>query len=228
MIRNLIVVVALASLACACASLDDSNSKHAAKAPPPITPTEQFAITVTSAPDQILLAPHDSGLSDAQSDALAALVGRWRDAGAETITIMAPGGGDGAAYHSTQAIEAALEELGVDPGRIKLGGYDAAQRVGAPIAVGFKSYKAEGPQCGRDWKSFTASYDNDVNSNFGCATTANIAAMIANPADLLAPRPTDPADAGRREVVVGKYRQGAITSTVKDPQANGAVSDAVQ
>ncbi|HEX4198643.1 MAG TPA: CpaD family pilus assembly protein [Caulobacteraceae bacterium] len=225
MVRNLIVI-GLAALACACASLDDS--KRIAKADPPITPTEQFSITVTSAPDQILLAPHQNGLSDAQSDALAALVGRWRDAGAESITVLAPSAGDGQVYHSTQAIEAALEELGVDPGRIKLGGYDAGPRAGAPIAVGFKSYKAEGPECGREWKSFTASHDNNPNSNFGCATTANIAAMIADPADLLAPRQASPADAGRRETVMTKYRQGATTSTAKDPQANGAVSDAVQ
>ena len=94
--------------------------------------------------------------------------------------------------------------------------------------VGFKGYKAEGPECGRDWKSYTASRDNDVNNNFGCAITANMAAMIANPADLSNPQQTDPADAGRRETVLDKYRSGAVTSSAKDPQANGAVSDAVQ
>jgi pilus assembly protein CpaD len=227
-IRTLIVL-SLAVLATACASLDDSSSKKLAKHDdPPITPTEQFSIKVSSAPDQILLAPHPNGVSDAQADALAALVDRWRDSGAESITIMAPAGGEGQAYHATAAIEATLEELGVSPDRIKLGGYNPGPRVGAPIAVGFKSYKAQGPECGRDWKDFTSSRDNSVNSNFGCATTANIAAMIANPADLLTPRQMDPADANRRDVVLGKYRQGAMTSSAKDPQANGAVSDAVQ
>ncbi len=225
MIRNLIVLC-MAAMACACASVDDS--RRLAKEPPAITPTEQFAITVSSATDRILLAPHLNGLSNAQADALAALVDRWRDSGAETITILAPAGGQGRAYHATAAIEAGLEELGVSPDRIKLGGYDAGSRIAAPIEVGFKGYKAQGPQCGRDWKSFTASGSNQVNSNFGCATTANIAAMIANPADLLAPRSTDPTDADRREIVLGKYRQGAMTSSAKDPQANGAVSDAVQ
>lgn len=225
MIRNLIVL-GLAGLACGCASVDDS--RKLARHDEPVTPTEQFAITVSSAPDQILLAPHPGGLSDAQADALAALVNRWRDAGGETITILAPSGGQGQAYHSTAAIEAALEEQGVSPDRIKLGGYDAGPRLGAPIAVGFKGYKAEGPECGRDWKDYTSRRDGSVTSNFGCATTANIAAMIASPADLLAPRQMDPADAARRDVVLGKYRQGNPTSSAKDPQANGAVSDAVQ
>jgi pilus assembly protein CpaD len=227
MFRTLIVV-GLAALASGCVSLDASKQAAAAKHDAPITPTEQFAITVSSAPDQILLAPHANGVSEAQTDALSALVNRWRDAGADTITVMAPTSGQGQAYHSTAAIEATLEELGVSPDRIRLGGYDAGQRIGAPIAVGFKSYKAEGPDCGHNFKDFTSSRDNGVNNNFGCATTANIAAMIANPADLLSPRQTDPADATRRETVLSKYRQGVATSSAKDPQANGAVSDAVQ
>ncbi len=228
MIRNLIVL-GLAALVCGCVTANESTKLAATPAPPPpITPTEQFSITVSSAPDQILLAPHANGISDSQADALAALVNRWRDAGGDIITIMAPTLAQGQAYHSTAAVEAALEELGVSPDRIRLGGYDAGQRIGAPIAVGFKSFKAQGPQCGLNWNSFTASKNNDVNSNFGCATTANMAAMIANPSDLLTPRQTDPADANRRETILGKYRQGQITSSPKDPQANGAVSDAVQ
>ena len=103
---------------------------------------------------------------------------------------------------------AALEELGVSPERIRLGGYDAGQRIGAPIAVGFKSYKAQGPSVRPRLERLHRQPRQDVNNNFGCATTANMAAMIANPADLLAPRQTDPADAGRRETILGKYRQG--------------------
>jgi pilus assembly protein CpaD len=226
MIRSLIVLC-LAALACACASTDGADRK-ALKDPPPLTPTEQFAITVDQTPDEILLAPHPDGLSRNQAVALAALVDRWRDTGADAITIRAPSGAQGEAYRSTAAVEAALETEGVRPDQIRITGYDAGARPGAPIAVGYASYHAQGPQCGREWKSFTASGSNRVNSNFGCATTANIAAMIANPADLLSPRTMDPSDAGRREVVMDKYRQGVSTSTAKDPQANGAVSDALQ
>ena len=49
--------------------------------------------------------------------------------------------------------------------------------------------------------------------------------MIANPGDLLAPRPTDPSDAARRDTVLGKYRQGETTSASKDDQASGTVSE---
>ena len=118
-----------------------------------------------------------------------------------------------------------LAAEGVGDGLIRVEpGDDAA---GGAIVVAFNSYAADGPRCGRDWKSFTQSSDNTANSNFGCATTANLAAMIANPADLAAPRPEDPADAGRRQNVLTKYRAGSVTSTSSDSQATGHVSTAV-
>ena len=48
--------------------------------------------------------------------------------------------------------------------------------------------------------------------------------MVANPADLAGPRPSDPGDVQRREAVLGKYRAGTATSGAKDDQANGSVS----
>jgi len=54
-----------------------------------------------------------------------------------------------------------------------------------------------------------------------------IAAQVADPADLLHPRTEAPPDAARRQTVLDKYRQGAVTSAAKDTQANGAVSTTV-
>ena len=48
-----------------------------------------------------------------------------------------------------------------------------------------------------------------------CAQQRNLAAQIANPADLLGPRTVDPADAERRAVVFDKYRQGRPTGAEK-------------
>jgi pilus assembly protein CpaD len=220
-----LIVSGLALFATGCAT--DGLMHHADKTPPAVTPTEQYAITVTRAPDEILLAPHADGLSAAQSAALAALVQRWRDVDGDEITIHSPGG-QAQAYRAVAAVQEALEGLGVRSDQITLAAYDPGDRAGAPIAVGFEGYHAQGPACGRNWKDFTKTFQNQVNNNFGCATTANIAAMIANPADLLRPRAMDAPDAARRETVLGKYRQGAVTSSPKDPQANGAVSNTLQ
>jgi len=226
MMRTLLIV-GLACLAGACASTDLDKNAAKDKDPPPLTPTEKFAITVTPRPDQILLAPHAQGLSPAQSQALADLVSRWRESGQTEITIQSPSGGGEAAYRSATYVQQALLDLGLAPGQIRLVSYEAAASA-APIMVGFQSYDAQGPQCGHDWSSFTRTKNNDVNGEFGCAVTANIAAMIANPGDLIQPRAQTDIDASRREVVLGKYRTGDATSSTKDTQASGAVSDVGQ
>ena len=46
---------------------------------------------------------------------------------------------------------------------------------------------------------------------FGCAYQANLAAMVANPSDLVAPSPIGAADATRRASVLAKYRKGEKT-----------------
>ena len=219
--RLLIILGAAASLA-ACASQGPADP-HVASAP--LTPTQRFAPVVTQTPDQILLAPHASGLSKAQTAAVDALVSRWRDTGGGPIVIHPPVGAGAEGYRMAAAVQTRLTAEGVREGLIRVEPGDDS--IGGAVAVAFDSYAADGPRCGRDWKSFTHSSDNVANSNFGCATTANLAAMIANPADLAAPRALDPADAGRREAVITKYRSGSVTSTSSDSQATGHVSTAV-
>jgi pilus assembly protein CpaD len=221
-VTRALLVLCLAATAAACASTD--ADKLADRKPPPLTPTEQFAITVTPGQDQILLAPHADGLSTAQTAALQGLAERWRDNGDGVIRVQTPTHGGEEAYRSASLIQDALTGLGVRPDQVQLADYDAGPRPHAPIVVGFTRYDAKGPDCAHRWNNLTRSMDNRPSENFGCATTANIAAMIANPADLIAPRPSDPADAARRGYVLSKYRQGQVTSTAKDDQASGTIS----
>jgi len=216
-------VLAASLAACATPHKPEANESHQGP-----TSTEQFTAKVESHQDQILLAAHADGLSGAQARALSNLVDRWRDTGGGPIVIQAPSHGGGDAYHSAVAIQDALSGLGVRETLIKLVGYEASTAEDAPLIVGFASYEAKGPKCGQDWDAFTRSDENKPNSNFGCAITANIAAMVANPADLATVRPTDAPDAQRRETVLGKYRAGAAASSAKDDQAGGAVSTAIQ
>ena len=61
--------------------------------------------------------------------------------------------------------------------------------------------------------------------NFGCAQQRNLAALIANPADLLGPRTMEPADPERRAVVFDKYRQGEATGAEKSQDERIQVED---
>ena len=89
--------------------------------------------------------------------------------------------------------------------------------AGAPIRLSYLRYVAEGPECGRWTTNLAEDYRNLPYPNFGCAQQRNLAAQIANPADLLGPRTMEPADQERRAVVFDKYRQGKPTGAEKSP-----------
>jgi len=74
---------------------------------------------------------------------------------------------------------------------------------------------AEGPNAGRWTTDFAEDPRNVPYPNFGCAQQRNLAARIANPADLLGPRTMDPADQERRAVVFDRNRQGRSTPAEK-------------
>jgi pilus assembly protein CpaD len=211
----------------ACAT---TNDKKVAADPPPLTPSERYAIQVNPDPMELKLGVHDSGLSARQADALRDFVGRWMLTDRAPITIKAPehGPAQAAVYRTASGARDFLIGQGVDPAQVRIVGYEAANDGAAPVVVGFVRYQAHGPQCGKSWGDLSKDYDNVGYAEFGCSVTANIAAQIAEPADLLHPRDADAPDAQRRQVVLDKYRQGATTSTTKDSQANGAVSATAQ
>jgi pilus assembly protein CpaD len=67
--------------------------------------------------------------------------------------------------------------------------------------------------------------DNPSPVNFGCATQNNLAAMVADPADLVMPRTMTASDAQRRGTVFEKYRKGEITATTRDQHDSAALSE---
>lgn len=192
----------------------------------PLTPTSRYTLQVEPGLDRIALAVHDSGLSGAQVDALTALANRALIDGAPELVIEAPVGGDPAANEQAYRAKAALEAAGGPPVRIL--GY-AAPDPRAPILAGFETVRAVVPQCGTVWGSQTRTFENQSSVNFGCAVTANLAAQIENPRDIVQPRGMTPADAGRRAVVIDNYRTGALTGAEREPLlSNQRVARAVE
>ena len=190
------------------------------------TPTEQFSAQVDEAPDQVALAPHPDGLSMKQRAAVVALVNRWRTSpDASDIAVQAPAVERQAAARTSADVVAALRNLGVPEGRIRIGDYDAP--AGSPVLASYRRLEAQVGNCRDHWDNLTSTGSNGPSSHFGCAVTANFAAMVADPRDILAPAAEEPGDGGRRDTVLGKYRAGQPTATAVDAQANGAVSRAV-
>ena len=213
-------VLASASLA-ACAAGGVSPADPAA-----ITDLDQYPLKTIEHPDELRLAAHPQGLSQAQATAVAGLAERWERAGSGSVVVQTPraDADPRAAYATSAAAVDLLVSLGVPADRVQRIGYDPDHSGPAPVIVGFLAYQAAVPTCGRDWENLAATGANRPTRNFGCAVNANLAAQMANPADIAGPREMTAVDAGRRTVVLGKYRDGQITSSARDPQAAGGMS----
>lgn len=221
---------ALGLAGCATSPTDAPGAKLAGKVVDPITPLDQYAVTVGRSPDAVAMSVHASGLSPTQRAALEAFAARWRETGgSETVTVQSPvnSAEPGNARAAAVAVTAVLVALGVPPARLQLTSYDAGGQPGAPLYVRYERYEATGPDCRKGWDNLTSTLKNVASTHFGCAGTANLAAMVADPHDLERPSLTAPADSVRRAIVLDKYRQGVVTSSQKDPQAEGVVSSAV-
>jgi pilus assembly protein CpaD len=84
----------------------------------------------------------------------------------------------------------------------------------APIRLRFMATTATTNACGQ-WPADLAdnAFDNQNYYNFGCATQNNLAAQVANPTDLIAPRAVTPIDADQRSKVIDNYRSGSTATS---------------
>jgi pilus assembly protein CpaD len=100
----------------------------------------------------------------------------------------------------------------------------------AVITVNYPQLAAQAGPCG-EWpddlgpSADRKHFENIQYWNFGCATQRNLAAMVANPADLVQPRAEGPIHAARRSTVLDKYRKGESPATVYPDATKGAISD---
>lgn len=120
-----------------------------------------------------------------------------------------------AAQYIAGEIRRELTRFGIKPQRILMSRYSAAPTGdAAPIRLSFVSTKAMTGQCG-EWPADLSdnTFGNKNWYNFGCASQNNLAAQVANPTDLVAPRAMTPIDAAQRAKVISDYRTGPTTTT---------------
>ena len=205
-------LAALCLAACASAPAPSAPSRAAEAA----NPLEHYPLKADAATDRIALAVHDGALSPGQSDALKALAARRARVDGGVVVISLPHGAADAAA-AARAADFAQGLLAVAGAPVQRAAYDSADPK-APLLVSFEYAKAEIPACGKAWGDLTNTFDNRAYDAFGCAVTANMAAQIANPADIARPHPEDAPDAERRMTVLDKYRAGKVTAA-DEPQA---------
>jgi pilus assembly protein CpaD len=166
---------------------------------------------------------HGPALSRQIETAVRQYVADYRADGTGSITIQVPTGSanEVAAASSGHAIHYALLRAGVSRGHIQVAPYEVGDHSEmAPLRLSYLRVKAVVPTCGVWPEKQHNPIDNSQYYNFGCATNQNLAAMVANPADLVRPRPMTPADGGRRANVMQIYLETGNIGWEPEP-ANG-------
>ncbi|MFA1675629.1 CpaD family pilus assembly protein [Rhizobium mongolense] len=157
----------------------------------------------------IPVASTDRRLTIAQRDMIRGFAANYTSRASGPVYVMTPQGSPNSAAASQlrNQVRAELSKRGIPSSKIVNASYSAAPGDAAPIRLSFVGMTAMTTQCGQWPKDIGGGFDNQNYYNFGCATQNNLAAQIANPEDLIAPRGMTPIDAARRNDAITEYRE---------------------
>jgi pilus assembly protein CpaD len=188
---------------------------------------------------QLLIGSGNGTLTADQRAQVAYMASTWRREGTGRLVIDVPAGtrNERAANYALREVRSLLRASGVPPRAVKTRTYQPPNAADlGPIRIAYARIEAQVGPCGEWPEDLGASptpslqpippaIDNRPYWNFGCTTQQNLAAAVANPEDLVQPRPETAAFAPRRQQVVDKYRQGLDPSTVYSKSTDAKVSD---
>jgi pilus assembly protein CpaD len=182
---------------------------------------------------EVFVGTRRAQLMPAQRVQVAAFAGSWRREATGGIALEVPAGTPNAraALGIQHEIRSVLASAGVPPHAIVTRRYEPADPARlATVRLVYPKMVAEAGPCGL-WPddlgptSDTAYNQNGNYWNLGCANQRNLAAMVANPADLVQPRAETPVYTARRSTVLDKFRQGESTATKYPEAEKGKISD---
>jgi pilus assembly protein CpaD len=227
----------LTLLAMAALSLGACASDPATTASLAQTYQQRHPIVVAEAPEVLDLVPGGGpgGLTERQREDIRGFARNWREHGRGLVRIELPQGGatDAAATHTARGIRTELVAGGIPSRAMATGSYPASHPSQlAPVRLSYPKLAAETASVCGQWpedlgNSLTSGQgrNNGDYSNFGCAYQKNLAAMIADPEDVIRPRAETPASGRRRVTVMDKYVKGEPTGATPPATTGDSISE---
>lgn len=156
----------------------------------------------------------DRGMTGSQRDTLLGFLDDYDKSAAATLTIQVPSGSanEVAATAAGRDFARLAVAAGVKRNRIVVTSYQAgSSEASAPVRVSYIAVRAQTDKCGRWPADLVDTSENKHYADFGCSYQNNLAAQMANPADLLGPRKSSTIDAENRGAVIDIYRTRGIS-----------------
>ncbi|MBA1139590.1 CpaD family pilus assembly protein [Mesorhizobium neociceri] len=156
----------------------------------------------------------DRGMTGSQRDTLLGFLDGYDKSAAPALTIATPIGSANEVAATAAARDFARLAIasGIKRNRIVVTSYQSVSpEASAPIRVSYISVRAQTDKCGRWPEDLFESSENKHYADYGCSSQNNLAAQLANPADLLGPRKSTDIDAENRGAVIDVYRGRGIS-----------------
>jgi pilus assembly protein CpaD len=181
---------------------------------------------------EVFLGQYRGGLNPGQRADVLAFAQGWRHEGTGGIVIDVPSNRKmvRAASDSLRQIYSIFAASGIPRNAVYVRRYRATSNALASIKLNYSKLVASAGPCGQWPNDLGPAGDKQYISNrpywnFGCAMQHNIAAMVANPADLVQPRGSTPPYEARRADAIGKYTKGSPPSSQYRDYDKAKISD---
>jgi pilus assembly protein CpaD len=235
--RSLRLLGALVGLSAALGGCNYTTSGEVATASIPDDYRLRHPIAIEEADRSVVIFVGEGrgGLSAAQRNDVIGLAHTWVSEGTGAIVVDVPIDTPNAraAAATSREAQAVLEAGGVPARAISVHRYHPNNpRTFATIRLTYPRIAAVAGPCGLWPEDLGPSimneryFENKEYYNFGCAYQRDMAAMVANPADLVQPRSETPPYTARRSEAFEKYRKGEPTSTVYPEGEKAKLSEA--
>jgi pilus assembly protein CpaD len=182
---------------------------------------------------ELFIGAKRGGLNETQRAQVLAFAHKWRKEATGGILIDVPSGTSNelAAASALTEVRSILAATGVPPDAIEATPYQPNDPLKiATMRLKYPKVTAQAGPCGlwpHDLGPTYARehYENREYYNLGCASQRNLAAMVANPEDLVQPRGETPPYTGRRTTVLDQYHRGQDPSTTYQKADQGKIAD---
>jgi pilus assembly protein CpaD len=165
----------------------------------------------------VVAAPADKGTEARVLVETTRFMRNYRYEGRGPLRIAVPRGAGRGMEGRVHALRQVAWRNGVPPDRIRVVGKPG----GGPVTLSYDRIAAVGPTCG-DWsEDVTRNPQNLPYPNYGCATQRNLAAMAANPTDLMYPAIETPRGSDTRAADNKNFNQN-IGQPIKDAGTTSA------
>lgn len=218
MMRSFLIPALLAALALAGCAAEPAHERY-----------QRASAGVELVRVEMPVYPERNGLSWEQLELIEALAGEYKARGEGGFVISYPqnSANADAAIAAIADARTELNNHGLDWRDIGGGAYEAGGRIHAPVIFSFTAWRAYAAPCDVGWDDLRLTGAGRGWTQFGCATEANFAVLVANPRDLAGARAFDDPDSVRRQTVIDAWRQGQSTSSERSASERGVLSDAI-